>query len=1183
MRRDGTTKTQSFNTVGARRVFIPARLLAAIACLAALALLPATARAAEEETHVFDATLSLTGSCSESATIDPVPDPGVCPMPPGVPGVDHPEKPFTQHGAVAVDLYGNRFVASAGAKDDGKEGRVDIFSSEGEFITHVDVEVPNESSPAKVSLAVDSDGYLYVAKEAKATGTPGSLIRFKPTEYNAAAGEIEYESPVLIPNPGTTGGHWAPLSLPLAINPLNDHLFVGEENEVLELKSAAEGNTDSETSEVRTILTGQLQGFAKALALDAVRERIYVSDFNQPPTSGGKPVVKVFDLEGHLEPVDPKKPEGPTKVVHDLLFTINGPTPSSGFVSETWALPVAVDETTGHVFIGDMEAPKRQVYEFDADGNPVFGVDSKGDPILTIMPPSGFKSTNTQLPQLAYDDSLTSPTEGYLFVPSHTGPGRSLAFEPKPTTAAPVVESLSVSGVTTGDAILHGKVNPGGLETTYRIEYTTEQAFGEEGFEGASIAGNGTLKPEGEAIAVSAPASGLQPGTAYRFRVVAENEVGEDEADAGFITYATSAVSGDCPNQDLRTGASGSLPDCRAYELVTPADTNGLAPLGGPRHGQSFYSPLASPAGGALSFIAQGGVIPGEEGAGGQTGDPYLATRGDSGWQTEGVGASGAFTTGVLSGTPSPDQLHSLWLANGPGPAQLEGEQTIYLRYPDGHSEPIGKGSLATQPFVDVGMIAENGAHIVFSSNNPILGGDIRQLEPNAPPDGTKAIYDRTPDGTLHVVSLLPGDVTPEAGQHADLKGASPDGEGVAFSIGGTLYLRHDNEVTYPVGTGLTFAGVAKGGTRVFYLQGGDLYRFDAETEAHIPFSESGDATIVNLSADGSAAYFVSPSVLGEGPNPAGESPQSGERNLYLSREGQISFIGTVTQRDVEGVKENTDPVRGLGFWLGAVAPRRGTFAKDPSRTTADGGVLLFESNAPLTEYDPEGHTQVYRYDANEGTLRCLSCNPTGAPPTGDARLQSFGPGYTYLSDYVQIKNLSSGGGRAFFESTEALVVSDTDGLRDVYQWEEEGVGDCETPGGCVRLISSGQSSREDLLYAVSDSGNDVFFRTADLLLAADPDETLSIYDARVGGGFPPPQGPPGECLGGACQPSAPAPNDATPASTTFKGAGNAVSKATKPRCPKGKRAVRRRGKSRCVPRKQNNKRAARANRRAHR
>jgi hypothetical protein len=70
-------------------------------------------------------------------------------------------------------------------------------------------------------------------------------------------------------------------------------------------------------------------------------------------------------------------------------------------------------------------------------------------------------------------------------------------------------------------------------------------------------------------------------------------------------------------------------------------------------------------------------------------------------------------------------------------------------------------------------------------------------------------------------------------------------------------------------------------------------------------------------------------------------------------------------------------------------------------------------------------------------------------------------------------------------------------------------------------------------------SGADIFFTTADRLVPQDTDTQQDIYDARIGGGFPPPpvRTP---CQEEACQgPSAATPSFGAPSSTTFSGAGN--------------------------------------------
>jgi hypothetical protein len=1049
--------------------------------------------------HAFDPVLSLTGGCTISK-LDEVPDSG-CPE--DVPGT------FDAPRAVTTDFYGNIFISSGS----GESGRVDIFDPNGFFIA----QVPVPSGPR--ALAVDSDGNLYVVNAS------GELRRYEPKAgYDPEAGKLEYkEASELVVK--------ASSSTAIALNVANDRLFVHRGNYIAEYGSAAEENKLLDDSIGKEDIKENFGGLG--LAVDAVNGRIYVSESGPIAT----PSVRVFDL-------DPP---------HELLLTVNGAEAPAGQFNAFFAL--AADEGTGHFFVYDGEEAK-SVYEFTEEGKYV----------RSIKHSFNYSTEH----KIAVDNGPFSPNGAlnplgrYLFVPSHpTGVGHVFAFGPEVVPCPPIMKSVGFAEVTEAEAELQAEVNPCNAPTTYTFEYTTLQSFEEEGFEGAQVAGEGELPAGGTAVAVSAPATGLSPGTAYRFRVIATNSEGGDEAEGEFVTYPTNPL-GPCANDAVRIGFSAALPDCRAYELVTPADTNARTPMGVDHLGVYFTTREASPAGDKVSFITEGGSIPGFEGTGSFGGDPYLASRGDEGWETTSAGPTGEESPALLPGSTSPDQGYSFWsTGSGEGSAAIEGKVTSYVRYPDGHSELVGRGSLATDPRAVGKLISENGGHIVFVSGGEV-GSNAVQLEPNAPPDGTDAIYDRAPDEVTHVVSLLPGDETPAAGQGTSYMGASLDGEGVAFEIGGTLYLRHDNEETFEIGAGVTFAGVSDGGGRVFYVEGGDLFAFDVASEEAIAFTESGDVTVVNVASDGAAAYFVSPSVLtGEEENPRGAVAKAGKENLYLSEEGALSFVGIVTPRDVEGEFNGNEQIEGLGLWIEALGAF-GRFAIDPSRTTPDGDVLLFESRADLTGYDPGGHAEVYRYDS-AGALQCLSCNPTLAAASGEASLQSIARAKGApepFSSYALVANLRPGGDRAFFQSTEALVVDDTDGLLDVYEWEANGVGSCTRAGGCVYLISSGHSDRLDYLYAVSDSGEDVFFRSADLLVGADTDRTPSIYDARVGGGFGEEDG--GICLGEGCKSgTSPVPALPTPGMLPSANSGNAPPPAR--RCPKGKRRVKPAGKVRCV------------------
>jgi len=1055
------------------------------------------------ENHVFNPRLSLTGECEPSA-VDTVADPG-CPYlaPP-----NGPSEAFSRPDAIATDSYGNIYVASAPTLSKINEGRVDVFDSDGFFIT----ELANLSLPARI--AVDSEGVLYVNAL-----SPKAIARYKPSLYKPEDGEIEYGNPaeVIVESAPST-----PASL--VVHPENDHLFVHAGDAITEYGSATEGNVLLNSG----IGDAAINAPGTGLAIDVSRGRIYANS-----TASEKQVITVLEL-------DPP---------HNEVMAIDGSTiiPAKKFFSRP---SVAVDEATGHFFAYDGDVGK--VHEFEEDGDFVETIDHDFVGILNagITVDNGANSENGAL-----------NSEGrFLFVPSHpTGTGHSFAFGP-PEEFLPEVE-ISFSGVSETDAELEATINPGGLKTTYKIEYTTEQSFEEEGFEGATVLEEGELTASQLDVSVAASLSGLAPETAYRFRVVAENAKGPAEEEASFATYPAVEPVPPCPNDPLRTGFSALLPDCRAYELVTPPDTNARAPMGQGFLGFHFPTREASPAGEKLTFRTEGGTLPGNEGTGSLGGDPYLSSRGANGWSTTPAGPSGEETLLQNPGSPSPDQGYSFWESSSVGSKAVEGKITFYVRYPDGNSELIGRGSLGTDPQAPGRLISEGGGHIIFESE--------AELEEAAPAPGTNAIYDRTADEKTNVVSLLPGDVTPEAGKGAVYLGTSLDGEGVAFRVDGVLYLRHDNEETYEIGTGVTYAGIAEGGSRIFYVEAGDLMRFDAESEDKTSFTDSGDVTPVNVSADGSAAYFVSPTkITGEETNPRGDTAVEGEENLYLSREGVISFVGIVTKRDVEGEFNGTIMAEGLGLWTATVFT--GRLAADPSRTTPEGNVLLFESRANLTGYDPGEAAQVYRYDSIGDTLECLSCNPTLAAPSGAASLQSISEGMENeepLNGYDVVTNLRADGRRAFFQSSEPLVPGDVDELQDVYEWEDQGVGSCKLEGGCIYLISSGHSDRLDYLYAVSDSGDDVFFRTSDLLLGRDLDETPSIYDARVEGGFPEPPPPP-ICNGEGCRPVI-SPPPALPAPVTVPSAesGNVPRK-----CPKGKRRVVRHGKVRCVKRKKHRK-----------
>ena len=1174
-----------------------------IGCLTVLSLLAATPALAVTE-HLYDPTLSLTGGTATSVE-DMVPDPGPI----------HPTKGFNVPCAAATDRYGDIYVSNRTPQAYPSDGVIDVFDATGRFLT----EIPDEHLPC--SLALDSAGNLYATRYEPATLTvpwaTSNVVRYEPNSFPPEA-ETTYtlaDTFEFIPSSGTTTCTVAAQSV--SIDPSDDHLYIGHACSLEEYASADEGSglIDDEAVTIDEGLFGSnsfeftdADVYGANHDLYAIARRAHA---NPPPDK-----IFVYDgTDGHVKCEIGGVPSGGGTEPFEF-----GPAEGSS---------IAVDQSTGDVYVYDIAqshlsgaAPTQIVYQFSVGGT---GCDFVGrlpqPPTLNSFEGAG---------DLVVDDPIhtgeagyNSPSEGYVFVTSGKVSATShlFAFRPK-ANGPPEVRAQTTTGVGETEAVLKAELNPDALETSYHFQYTTQAAYKARGYEGAANVPvpDAELPQGGAFVSVSEPVEGLEAGADYHFRLVASNcgdpealagecltegagNPGGEGADASFATYPTPpAVSLACANAALRVGASKDLPDCRAYELVTPPDTGGhvptLAMLGLGFGTTGFTTAAASADGLHLLYGSNTGTLPGLEiGNGGS--DTYQATRQPgSGWHSRFTGLTAAQTGSPRAGGVSADQHYSFWATAGsqgtldPGSAP----QASYLMVPagsepspncapaaepEGHVEWTACGSLGHAEEADGQSIRPGGEHVIFTSE--------QHLEPCASPAG-ETVYDRAPGGPTRCASLLPGGSAPAPG--AVYMGVSADGSAVAFAVRGEtgLYVRRDAAETFEVAAdGATFGGLSDNGDWAFYLQGGDIFACDLSAggcagggaHAPIPVGSGGESTLVNVSADGSHVYFVSDAVLtGSEENEFGARAESGEENLYVWDGSSVNFMARVAPADVTG-----DP--GLGEWVLGVLntnpnPVVGA-ASDPSRTTPDGAIIVFESTANLTDYDSAGRRQVYRYsaDAEPGQrLLCLSCNPTGAPAASDAQLQSPGnltpqtSPLPPLASLAPVANVSADGQRVFFQTPERLVSRDLDGFQDVYEWESHGVGGCGREAGCLTLISGAESAQDDYLFAATSSGDDVFFLSADMLNREDPDGTFSIYDARVEGGFPVSPPPPGECLGEACQPAVVAPEDASPATSGEK-PGNPKGGA-KP-CPKGK--VRKHRK--CVRRHRH--RRAHAKRRAHR
>jgi DNA-binding beta-propeller fold protein YncE len=395
--------------------------------------------------------------------------------------------------------------------------------------------------------------------------------------------------------------------------------------------------------------------------------------------------------------------------------------------------------------------------------------------------------------------------------------------------------------------------------------------------------------------------------------------------------------------------------------------------------------------------------------------------------------------------------------------------------------------------------------------------------------------------------------------------------------------------------------GLAVDGERLLYSvngdsppnPGADLYRFQAPGTGTCPQGAgcltdlTPDAAVPNgaevqgvvgASADGSYLYFVANADLdGAGEAATGDchSPiyaSSGSCNLYLLHGGEISFIARLSK---EGGFQGSDATD----WAASEKESlNGSSRPKTALVSPDGRTLLFRSREKLTGYDNQGTPEYYRY--RDGEISCPTCNPSGVAPSsgatiGSAAFPSAGP--LAQAGSTSPRFLAADGERVFFQSTEALVAGDVNGLagcpgvgsgsqnypacQDVYEWEAPGAGSCEVGGpgyspsnqGCLYLISTGKSPDPSFFADASESGEDVFFFTREQLVRQDTDQLVDVYDARVGGGLaaqnPQPRPP---CEGDACKPPAtpPPPYSAPP---QFSGPPSPEPKRPRKGCAKAK------------------------------
>jgi hypothetical protein len=799
-----------------------------------------------------------------------------------------------------------------------------------------------------------------------------------------------------------------------------------------------------------------------------------------------------------------------------------------------------------------------------------------------------------------------------------------LAFDASAAQVQVALEGLA--GIGAGNVSVAGGRSLQGDSSTYTVTFVGALA----GADVASIGGAGNALVGArtpiqgglgnETKLVAAKVGGLEPATTYHYRVVAANGNPDGTSSGGDITFTTAAASPP-GNGGFAGPPEGSD---RAYELVSIADSGGNPTAFALAFSGNGERAVYQVSGGTP--ISPSGTFFSQLLAERREGEPHT---GD--WEQVNLTPRSLFEPSAPDWLFFPDT----------GLERFVGYNLKIALSGNGDVQNLWRITPPEGPYTKLASSVFERSSEFFEADDAaekVVAAFKDDLDPAHPADRTKFhLYDVS-SGAPHLLDLLPagegGGVAacgvssfdPAEGEEDGIFGynqfdpgkrrwLSGDGELAIFPSRGDscsgpveLYVREIEAgqtklISGPVVSGPQCSAAflrATGEAAFFWTQSrlvaqdsepagcndaspgapgtlnGDVYRYDfgdgsldcvtcAAGRAADVVVSGGNAKSalvdIGVSQDGSAVYFASPHRLLPG----------------AARDGGVYRV------EVESGK--------LEYVAPGVA-KVGDELTTSAAVSADGSVLVFRSND--ARLDPQGGTinggfaQYYRYDERDRSLVCVSCPADGSRPRGEVVGLANAPvGAVSYSYTFNGSPLSSDGSVFAFDTPSALVGADQNTTppgqnpqhgQDVYEWR----------GGRAMLISDGLqnwpgggalgfSEAAPEPVAVSPDGKNVFFFEAAQLTPDAPDPYRRLYDARIGGGFRFPVAP-GECDLDACQGIAQgAPAETAAGTSTAVGVGNVRQGKGSGRCPKGRRAVRRHGKRRCVkPRHGKHKRRAR-------
>jgi hypothetical protein len=639
--------------------------------------------------------------------------------------------------------------------------------------------------------------------------------------------------------------------------------------------------------------------------------------------------------------------------------------------------------------------------------------------------------------------------------------------------------------------------------------------------------------------------------------VSAVGVVGLLSAGALMVASPFANAAAPCPNEGFRTGYSAALPDCRAYELVSPGvqpffetfgdDVNakfGVAIVGAEK---STFASEASAAS-SLSFFST--FAP----PGSTTDGPfYLASRGATGWSTRnlipsqqtevtavclpymvdwsanlerGVLADGFTSSATTCGADEPELV----------PGEPRGAQNLFLR----------DSSTGSYQLIDQAPLTGPSSTALYQGGSRDLGliafAEEAKLTPEAPAGLDYYVW--AGGSTDRLLTILP-DGQPTDGVIADpvlfdtpspesptfTHAIAPDGSRIEFTGEGGLYSRVnagatqsaldeagkcdepskactvqiDASQTAEPGGGGQFEGSAGVSGELVYFS--DVARLTSDSTAaagepdlyEYDFSKPAGERLKDLTADANAGEHAD--VLGFVGN--NEKGLPGDYAYFVA-----TGVLASNENDAGAVAASGAPNLYLahgGATTFIAALSAGEDSCDweircmTARISSNGRYLAFDSLEQLTGFDNvdartlEPDQEIFFFDAETGDLSCASCGTTGAAPTSPASIRLPEDAYIKLSLPLHLQRNVSNSGQVFFDTQSHLVEGARNGVSNVYEYE----------AGQPHLLSSGTAESPSYFYEASADGGDVYMITQQALAQGANSVELAIFDAKVDGGFP--------------------------------------------------------------------------------